>query len=162
MRALKLRSVRRVRQQSLHVTDVHRERQSTHSISGRMCQGGMPNAAGCISAAAARVPSFRKHGDVSMSAAGRQSSGRTKQVAVELWVMASKAHWWQMVAACINTPWLLTQFCDQPHDTQLAKQQIMQWSLPALSRQLHSMSTLCRCIHTISRMAHAYLSRPPS
>ena len=59
---------------SLHVSGVHEEMHFTHSMSGRMCQGGMPKAAGCISAAAARVPSFRKQGDVSISAAGRQSS----------------------------------------------------------------------------------------
>jgi hypothetical protein len=75
MRALReLRTVPYLRQWSLHACGVHNEMHLTHSMSGRMCQGGMPNAAGCISAAAARVLSFRKQKDVSMSTAGRQSS----------------------------------------------------------------------------------------
>jgi hypothetical protein len=69
-----LQTVPHITKWSLHVSGVHNEMQSTHSMSGRMCQGGMPNDAGCISAAAARVLSLRKQNDVSMSAAGRQSS----------------------------------------------------------------------------------------
>ena len=56
-------------------------------MSGRMCQGGMPKAAGCISAAAARVPSFRKQRDDSTSAFGRQSSAHSssRQLSFSQW-----------------------------------------------------------------------------
>ena len=58
----------------MSLQSMHNEMRGAHSMSGRMCQGGMPKAAGCISAAAARVLSFRKQKDVSVSAVGRQSS----------------------------------------------------------------------------------------
>jgi hypothetical protein len=40
----------------------------------RMCQGGMLHTVGCISAAQARVESFRKHADRFCRSSGKQPS----------------------------------------------------------------------------------------